>query len=390
MDLRDSPEERAFREAVRAWLADNLPEGWNTPAWRWPDDRVGFLKDWSRKLHEAGYSGLAWPKEYGGAGAPVSFQAIAYEELARAEAPEHVGLIGIGMAGPTIISLGTEEQKGRYLSKILTGEEIWCQGFSEPGSGSDLASLQTRAVPDGDGFRVSGQKVWSSFAHIADRCILLARTDPDAPKHSGITYFLLDMHAEGVETRPLRQITGTAEFNEIFLDDVYVSREEVVGEVNGGWQAAITTLMFERGTSAFFLIGHLDVSFRRLLELAASREGDGAVAADDPRVRDRIGRLYADIQALRYTNYRSLGTLMKRGVPGPEGSIAKLHWSLTNQRLTHLALELLGDEALLGAGDERSWTYLQLRSRGNTIEAGTSEVLRNIVAERVLDLPKSR
>ena len=390
MELRESPEEREFREGLRAWLSDNLPEGWNTPEWEWPEDRVAFLKDWSRRLHEAGYAGLSWPREYGGAGAPVSFQAIAYEELARAEAPEHVGLIGVGMAGPTIIALGTEEQKARYLSNILTGEEIWCQGFSEPGSGSDLASLQTRAIPDGDGFRVSGQKVWSSFAHIADRCILLARTDPEAPKHEGITYFLLDMHAEGVETRPLRQITGTAEFNEIFLDDVYVPRDQVLGEVNEGWRAAITTLMFERGTSAFFLIGHLDVSFRRLLELARTARRDGGPAAADPRVRDRIAALHADIEALRFTNYRSLGTLLKRGVPGPEGSIAKLHWSLTNQRLTHLAVELLGDEGLLGVGDESSWTYRQLRSRGNTIEAGTSEVLRNIVAERVLDLPKSR
>ena len=390
MDLRDSPEEREFREGLRSWLADNLPEGWNTPDWTWPEDRVAFLKEWTRKTHEAGDSGLAWPKEYGGSGAPLSFQAIAYEELARAEAPEHVGLIGIGMAGPTIIAAGSEDHKRRYLQKILTGEEIWCQGFSEPGAGSDLASLQTRAVPDGDGFRITGQKVWSSFAHIADRCILLARTNPDAPKHHGISYFLLDMHADGVETRPIRQITGTAEFNEIFLDEVYVPRDQVVGEIDRGWQVAITTLMFERGTSTFFLIGSLDVAFRRLLQLARTTPRNGGVAADDPLVRDRIARLHAEIEALRYTNHRSLSTLMKRGVPGPEGSIGKLHWSETNQRLTHLALELLGEDAALGPGEDRDWTFRQLRSRGNTIEAGSSEVLRNIVAERVLGLPKSR
>ena len=389
MELKDSAAEREFREGLRSWLSDNLPPGWNTPEWREPDDEVAFLKDWSRKLHEAGYSGLAWPKEFGGAGAPVSFQAIAYEELARAEAPDHVGLIGIGMAGPTIIAAGTDEQKSKYLSKILSGEEVWCQGFSEPGSGSDLASLQARAVPDGDGYRITGQKVWSSFAHIADRCILLARTDTDAPKHQGITFFLLDMHAEGVEARPLRQITGEAEFNEIFLDDVYVPKEDIVGEVGQGWQVAITTLMFERGSSTFLLIGWLDTAFRKLLELAKETPRNGGVAADDPLVRDRIARAHADIQALRFTNYRALSTLMKTGIPGPEGSIAKLHWSEAHQRLRHLSLEILGEEAALDGGPS-SWQRRQLRTRGNTIEAGTSEILRNIVAERVLGLPKSR
>jgi alkylation response protein AidB-like acyl-CoA dehydrogenase len=390
VDVRDSPDEARFRQGLRDWLAESLPEGWGTPEWKWPADRVGFLKDWTRRTYDAGYSGLAWPREYGGRGAPLLHQAIVFEEFARAEAPEHVGLIGIGMAGPTIIAAGTERQKARYLKPILTGEEIWCQGFSEPGSGSDLASLQTRAVPEGDGFRVTGQKVWSSFAHFADRCILLARTDPQAPKHQGITYFLLDMHARGVEARPLRQITGDAEFNEIFLDEVHVGPEDVVGEVNGGWQVAITTLMFERGSSAFFLIGRLDVWFRRLLDLARTTPSDGGVAADDPRIRERIARSYADIQALRFTNYRALSTLMKRGVPGPEGSIAKLHYSEATQRLTHLALEILGPEAALGPGDEHDWRWQQLRSRGNTIEGGTSEILKNIVAERVLGLPRSR
>jgi len=389
MELRDSPAEREFREGLKAWLSENIPRGWNTPEWKEREDRVAFLKEWTAKLHEAGYSGLAWPKEYGGAGAPVSFQAIAYEELARADAPEHVGLIGIGMAGPTIIAAGTEEQKSKYLAKILSGEEVWCQGFSEPGSGSDLASLQTRAVPDGDGYRITGQKVWSSFAHFADRCILLARTDPDAPKHQGITFFLLDMHADGVETRPLRQITGEAEFNEIFLDDVFVPGEDIVGEVGNGWQVAITTLMFERGSSTFLLIGYLDSAFRGLVKLARETPRNGGLAVDDPRVRDRIARAHADIQALRFTNYRALSTLMKTGIPGPEGSIAKLHWSETHQRLRHLALEILGPEAALDQGPQ-SWQIRQLRTRGNTIEAGTSEILRNIVAERVLGLPKSR
>ena len=394
MDLRDSPEEAEFRRDLRAWIADNLPDGWGTRAWRWPEDRVAFLKDWSRRLYEAGYSGLAWPREYGGQGAPLSLQAIAYEEFASSDAPEHVGLIGIGMAGPTIISVGSEDQKRRYLEKILTGEEVWCQGFSEPAAGSDLASLQTRAVPDGDGWRITGQKVWSSFAHFADRCILLARTDPQAPKHQGITYFLVDMHATGVETRPLRQITGEAEFNEIFLDDVYVPADDVVGEVGAGWQVAITTLLHERGSTAFFLLGRLERNFQRLLTLCRETPRNGGVAADDPIVRDRVAASYADLQAMRFTSWRALSDLMRTGLPGPEGSIIKLHWSEANQRLGRIALDVLGPEAALAGGGVGEglgfWHQQRLRSRGNTIEAGTSEILRNILAERVLGLPRSR
>jgi alkylation response protein AidB-like acyl-CoA dehydrogenase len=390
VELRDAPQEERFRLDLREWLAANLPEGWGTVDWREPHDRTAFLREWSHRLYEAGFVGISWPEEYGGRGLPLTFQAIAYEEFARAEAPEHVGLIGIGMAGPTIINAGTDDQKRKYLRKILTGEEVWCQGFSEPGSGSDLASLQTRAEADGDGWRITGQKVWSSFAHLADRCILLARTDPRAPKHQGITYFLVDMHHPGVEVRPLRQITGEAEFNEIFLDGVHVPADDVVGQVNRGWEVAITTLMHERAGAAFMLGGFLEARFRRLVNLAREAPRDGGVAADDPVVRDGIARLLEDVQALRFTNYRALSEVMKEGVPGPEGSIAKLHWSETNQRLTRFALDLLGAEAALGPGGRTAWQHQQLRSRGNTIEGGTSEILRNIIAERVLGLPKSR
>ncbi|MGH2725144.1 MAG: acyl-CoA dehydrogenase family protein [Actinomycetota bacterium] len=392
MDLRDSPDQAEFRQGLREWIGANLPKGWGTPAWRWPEDRVAFLKDWSRRLYDAGYSGMAWPREYGGRGAPLTLQAIAYEEFARSDAPEHVGLIGIGMAGPTIISVGSEDQKRRYLERILTGEEVWCQGFSEPGAGSDLASLQTRAVPDGDGWRITGQKVWSSFAHFADRCILLARTDPDAPKHQGITYFLVDMRAAGVETRPLRQITGEAEFNEIFLDGVYVPAGDVVGEVNGGWQVAITTLLHERGSTAFFLLGRLERNLQRLLALAGETRRNRRLAADDPIVRDRVAASFTDLQAMRFTSWRALSDLMQKGLPGPEGSIIKLHWSEANQRLGRLALDILGPDAALAGAEEGLgfWQQQALRSRGNTIEAGTSEVLRNIIAERVLGLPRSR
>jgi alkylation response protein AidB-like acyl-CoA dehydrogenase len=390
VDLRDTPAEAEFRRELRTWLARNLPPGWGTPEWIDPPDRVAFLKDWSRRLYDGGYVGLSWPQEYGGRGLPINFQAIAYEELARADVPEHIGLIGIGMAGPTIIARGTEEQKRRYLRPILTGEEVWCQGFSEPGSGSDLASLQTRAERDGDGWAITGQKVWSSFAHVADRCILLARTDTQAPKHQGITFFLVDMHANGVEVRPLRQITGDAEFNEIFLDGVRVSDEDRVGDVNDGWGVAITTLLYERAGTGFILAGLLETRFRQALDLARRTPGDGGTAIQDAVIRERLARLFADVQALRFTNHRALSAMQRTGMPGPEGSISKLHWSETNQRLTSLALDILGPEAALGPGRRGTWQYAQLRSRGNTIEAGTSEILRNIVAERVLGLAKSR
>jgi alkylation response protein AidB-like acyl-CoA dehydrogenase len=386
MNLRDTPDEAAFRSELRSWLDENLPD--ELRGHRGGEGRFEQLgREWSRKLAEAGYVGLTWPCEYGGGGAPYSHQAIFLEELARAEAPPHIGVIGLGMAGPTIMAHGTEQQKARYLPKILTAEEIWCQGFSEPEAGSDLAGLKTSAVLDagGEAFVVSGQKVWSSYAHIADWCILLARSDPDGPRHRGLTYLVVDMHAPGVEVRPLRQITGEAEFNEIFFTDVVVPRANVLGEIGEGWQVAMTTLLHERGTLGFALTAALDVAVRKLTALVRER------APDDPVVRDRLAREWIGLQGLRYTNYRSLTKLMQTGVPGPEGSGAKLSWSEANQRVTKLALELLGVESQLMNGDgDAYWQYQQLRSRGNTIEAGTSEVLRNIIAERVLGLPRSR
>jgi alkylation response protein AidB-like acyl-CoA dehydrogenase len=364
VDLRDSPDEAAFREGVRAWLRDNLPA---EPG-----------REWSRKLYDAGYAGLTWPVEYGGRGEPYSHQAIVLEEFARAEAPQHMGVIGLGMAGPTIMAHGSEEQKQRYLSKILSAEEIWCQGFSEPGAGSDLAAVRTRVEPRDGHFVVNGQKVWSSFAHIADHCILVGLGDPDAPRYRGLTYVIVDMKSPGVEVRPLRQITGEAEFNEIFFTDVEVPRENLLGEIGGGWQVAMTTLLHERGTLGFALGGALELQVTKLLALAKQR------AADDPLIRDRVAQEWIELQALKLTNYRSLTTLMQTGIPGPEGSGAKLHWSEQNQRLTKLAMEILGGE------DDGYWRHQQLRSRGNTIEAGTSEILRNIIAERVLGLPRSR
>jgi alkylation response protein AidB-like acyl-CoA dehydrogenase len=297
------------------------------------------------------------------------------------------------MAGPTIIAHGTDEQKSAHLAKILSGEEVWCQGFSEPGSGSDLGSLRTRAEVDGDDYVINGQKVWSSFAHIADYCILLVRTDTAAAKHHGITYLLVDMHSPGIEVRPLRQITGDPEFNEIFFNDVRVPRANVMGEENEGWRVAMTTLLHERGTLGFALTARLEVAMRNLIALAKEVKVNGHVAAEDPLIRDRLAQQWIELQGLKFTNYRALTSLVKTGIPGPEGSIAKLHWSESNQRLGKLAMEILGPHAQLDGSDgywNGYWQYQQLRSRGNTIEAGTSEVLRNIISERVLGLPRSR
>jgi alkylation response protein AidB-like acyl-CoA dehydrogenase len=382
VDLRDTPDEAAFRSEVQAWLEANLTA--EERGGRFGERRFEQAsRGWSRKLYDAGYAGLTWPKPYGGAGAPYSYQAIFLEESTKAEAPQHIGVIGLGMAGPTIIAHGTEEQKQRYLPKILSAEEIWCQGFSEPGAGSDLASVRTRAEQQNGGFVVNGQKVWSSFAHIADWCILVTRSDPASERHAGLTYLIVDMHAPGVEVRPLRQLTGEAEFNEIFFTDVQVPAENVIGAVGEGWSVAMTTLLHERGTLGFALTGVLDVAVRKLIALARDRE------VTDPLLLDRVAQEWIELQALKFTNYRALTQLMKTGIPGPEGSISKLHWSEANQRLTKLALEILGEEAQVVDGDG-DWQYQQLRSRGNTIEAGTSEILRSIVAERVLGLPRGR
>jgi alkylation response protein AidB-like acyl-CoA dehydrogenase len=381
VDLRDTPDEAAFRAELRAWLDTNLPDerrGGRGGAQRFDD---AFGREWSKLLYEGGYAGLTWPKEYGGAGAPYSFQAIFYEEMARANAPGHVGVIGLGMAGPTIMAHGSEEQKQAHLSKILSAEEIWCQGFSEPDAGSDLAAARTRAERRDDVYVVNGQKVWSSFAHIADFCILVTQSDPDAPRYQNLTYLIVDMHAPGVEVRPLRQITGEAEFNEIFFNDVEVPVSNRLGDEGQGWQVAMTTLLHERGTLGFALTASLESSVNKLLDVARERVNG------DEGTRERIATEWIELQALRFTNYRSLGTLQRTGIPGPEGSAIKLRWSEQNQRLTKLGRELLGPEGIL---DDGWWHHQQLRSRGNTIEAGTSEVLRNIVAERVLGLPKSR
>ena len=391
MDLRDGPEEAAFRRTLRAWLEAKVPaglrgfRGWSGPA------ALALGRDWSKRLAEAGYAGLTWPKEYGGAGRPWRYQALYLEELARAEAPQHLGVIGLGMAGPTIIAHGRPDQKARYLAKILSAEEIWCQGFSEPGSGSDLASVRTRVELVGDHFVVNGQKVWTSDAYHADMCILLVRTDPSAPKHQGISYILVDMHSPGVTVRPLVQITGESGFNEVFFEDVRVPKANLVGERNRGWQVAITTLMFERSGlgGGRDLTGHV----RELVNLAQSLTLDGHTAWEDSSVRQKIAQFACEAAALKYTRYRQITRRLQGLPPGPEGSVLKLAMSELSMKINTFAMEMLGPYSQIAfkaptaiAGGK--WSYRALAARALTIAGGTSEIQRNIIGERVLGLPK--
>jgi alkylation response protein AidB-like acyl-CoA dehydrogenase len=395
MDLSDTREEAAFRLKARKWLEDNLPQGVADRGFALAIDEptVRVLTEWQRRLWEAGYLGLSWPKEYGGQGASMIEGAIFNEEMARVRAPAPLNELGLSMGGPTILEHGTEEQKRRYLPKILSCEEIWCQGFSEPVSGSDLAGLGTRATLDGDHFIVNGQKVWTSLGHLSDWCMLLVRTDADAPKHRGISYLLVDMHSPGVTVRPLRQMTGEAEFNQMFFDDVRVPRENLLGPLNGGWGVALTTLMNERATLALATVMRFRNVFDDLAELGRQVIRDGTCTLDPRIIRQTLAQFYIDVESMKYLAYRNFSKLTRGGTPGPEGSISKLLWSELNQRMNEFALVLQGPRAALAEGADRAadhgrWQYALLRSRGNTIEEGTSEIQRSIIAERLLGLPK--
>src|SRR5438270_1789730 len=376
MDLTFTEREGAFRDELRAWLAENHPGAEPN------GDDYQWRRDFQRRLAEGGWAAVHWPREYGGRGATLTESAIFFEELARAGAPLPANALGLLLAGPTIMTWGSQEQKDRYLAPIVTAEEIWCQGFSEPEAGSDLASLKTRATKDNGGWVVTGQKVWTSGAQYSKWCMLVARTDPDVPKHKGLTYFLLDMEQDAVQVRPLRQITGEAEFNEIFMEEARIPDENVVGGVGNGWGVAITTLMHERAGLGFGSAIALKIALGELMELIRERGLD-----DDPVIRQRVAQLYIEAEALRLNASRGLTQIMKTGIPGPEGSLVKWQWSDANQALTELAMDVRGAEAPIV---DDSWTYRFLRARANSIEGGTTEILRNIVAERVLGLPKLR
>jgi alkylation response protein AidB-like acyl-CoA dehydrogenase len=393
MDFDYSPQEEAFRQELRSWLKTNLPEEYNPETFERLDEAEQFkirLK-WQKRLHAASLVGVHWPKEYGGRGATIIEQAIYQQEMSRVRAPGLANPMGISLVGPTLMHWGTEEQKKRYIPNILSAEEIWCQGYSEPGSGSDLASLQTRAVEDGDHFVVNGQKVWTSYAHQAHRCILVVRTDPDAPKHKGLSYLLVDMKSPGVTVRPLVQITGDAEFNEVFFEDVRVPKANIVGEKNQGWQVAVTTLMFERVN--FSIIYQIGPMLRRLEELAKRLRANGHTAAEDPAVRQKLAQFTIEEQAIKLNGFRQLTRQLKGDPPGPEGSIGKLASSELYGRIAQFAVELLGPYSQMALGETHGpdggyWSQRALASRLYTIAGGTSEVMRNIVGDRVLGLPK--
>src|ERR1700694_681921 len=391
MDFDFTPEQEAFRKEVRAWLETNLPDDLRGKAFassRADVEEVRKLRAWQKTMAEAGYVGMDWPREFGGRGATIVEMVILYQEMARVESPQILNRGGVSMLGPTLMKYGTQAQQGRFLRKILTAEEIWCQGFSEPNAGSDLANLQTRAVRDGDHFVINGQKVWTSIGHVADWGFFLVRTDPNAAKHKGISFLLVDMKTPGITVRPLRQMTGEAEFNETFLDNVRVPVANLVGKENEGWSVAITTLAYERDLLTFIRHISLRNALHRLVKLVRERSR-GA----DPIIRQKVAALWIGEQVLQLNAYRSLTRILRGVAPGPEGSTSKLFWSHLDQDLAQVATEVIGPASQLGgetawAPDEGQWQFYSLLAQASGIRAGTTEILKNILGERVLGLPK--
>ncbi len=397
MDFTLTPEQQSFRDEVRDWLNKNLPKDWVARLRQGSDvprpEAYEFLRGWQRLMYEAGFVGLTWPKEYGGRGLTFMEEMILQEEMALHKAPPVLNILAIGMAGPTIIAYGTEQQKKRYPPKMLSCEEIWCQGYSEPNAGSDLAALQARAVKDGEYYVLNGQKVWTSLAHVADWMMLLARTDPDVSKHKGITYFLLDMHSPGISIKPLRQMTGDAEFNEVYFDNVRVHESHILGGLNNGWAVGLTTLMYERLALGFGLQVRLRIALDGLVELARNTRKNGVPVTQDPVMRQKLAQLWIDTEVFKYTGARAITKLLKGEMPGPEASTGKMMWVEGHQRLQELAMEIEGPYAQIMKGSpwalaDGLWQHTFLRSRANSIEGGTTEIQRNIIGERVLGLPK--
>jgi alkylation response protein AidB-like acyl-CoA dehydrogenase len=398
MDFNYAAEQQEFRKEVRRWLEKNSAEVFGATLERFDGsmESVIFGRDdglweqaleYHRRLYRAGYLALHWPKEWGGAGAGLVEQSIYQDEVLRLGLPLYgANQLAIDRFGPTIILLGTDAQKRRFLKPMLTGAEIWCQGYSEPNAGSDLANVQTRAVLEGDSFIVNGQKVWTSLAHRADWQVLLVRTDPRAPKHKGISYLLVDMKSPGITVRPLLQMTGEAKFNEVFYDNVRVPKENLVGELNDGWRVSIATLMYQRLSAG---TRHpVERLINELIELARSIEFEGIPANRHPYVRQRIAQFAAEGRCLKLSRYRALTTQLKGRAPGPENSFSKLFASELNMRVVSFANELLGPYATLENGSARHWSERMLGARELTIAGGTSEVQHNIIGERVLGMPK--
>lgn len=393
MDFAYTESELAFQKELRAWLEENLPEGWLEGKRVIPEDdnqKAAFLRDWYRKLAEGRWAGISWPKEYGGRGASLMEEVIYEQEMARVKAPPALNIIGTAMVGPTLLQIGTDYQKERYIEKILNGEEIWCQGYSEPNAGSDLAAIQTKAVKKGDKWIINGQKIWTSYAHLADRCFLLARTENTGKKHEGITAFLVDMHQEGVETRTIRSINDRRDFNEMFFNDAIAYDADIVGEVNQGWKVSLILLSHERVGVARQTF-RLQKQFEELVELAKSMKKNGRPLAADPLVRQNLAIFRTKTKALLFNYYRHLTTTIRTGRPGPEGSMDKLASSELGQEMLAYAISLQGASGTLWKGDasvDQNWQQEYLRSFAYTIEGGTSEIQKNIVGERILGLPK--
>ena len=376
----------SFRDDLRRWLAEHPAPPVSVAT---TPDQADSLRAWQHELHEARWVGIHWPVEYGGRGASLTQVAIYNEELARADAPPLLGRAGISLVGPTLMAHGTEEQRARWMPRILSGDDVWCQLFSEPDAGSDLAGLTTRAEKHGDAYRVNGQKVWSSYARFADWGIALVRTDPTAPNHRGISMLAIPMTAPGVEIRPLRQITGEREFNEVFFDDVEVPIEQLIGPEHGGWRVAGTTLANERGASFVWKEQVLHEVAMGLLAATATRRGRG----DDPVTRQRLARSWIEVEIFRLHNQRTLAGLARGEELGAESSLVKLFWAGMSQRLYDTAITVLGADGLLAADDPSApdggrWALGLLASRANSIMGGTSEIQRNIIGERLLGLPR--
>ena len=389
MDLRFSAEDETYRLKLRTWLEANTPSA-APPADQ--DADFAFRRDWQRRLYDGGWVGINWPREYGGQGATLIQQAIYAQEMTRARAPQPANGLGIGIVGPTLMAHGSEAQKQRYIPKILNADEIWCQGFSEPNSGSDLASLQTKAVLDGDDFLVNGQKIWTSLGQYADWCILLVRTDTDAPKHRGISYLLVDMHSPGVTVRPLKQITGNSEFNETFFDNVRVPKENLIGDLNEGWRIAMTTLTYERGISSLATQVRIKQQLESMIHYAGKTSRNGGTLSEDPMLRQDLAQAHIRVEIMLLNLYRGITSRLRGQPPGPEASLDKLYWSELDKWMQELGMSLQGPYSQLMEGSARAvrgnWQYNFLRSRAGTIYSGTSEIQKNIIGERVLGLPK--
>ncbi len=393
MDFNYSPEQEAYRMEVRSWLEANQPAPLTEAEKEKADDNFLWarLKEWHKRLYKAGWMGLTWPKEYGGRGATFVEQVIFQQELGRLGLPFGANVLGVIMTGPALMQWGTEEQKKRHLEPIIAADEIWCEGMSEPGAGSDLANIQTRAVLEGDTFKLNGQKVWTTIAHRSDFCQLFVRTDPDLPKHKGMSCLLVDMKAPGVTVKPLTQISGDAEFNEIFFEDARVPKENLLGPLNAGWQVLVATLMHERFGIGETL-GGTETLLTNLVELAKACEVNGKPAYEDPAVRQQIAQFACEVAAKKYNGFRALTKRLKGQLPGAEASISKLVSTDLSQRMVKYTTRLLGHYALLERhsplAPDGDWLRRILASESMTIAGGTSAVQRNMIGERILGLPK--